>query len=206
MTTNGVLLPENAVRLKQAGLSRVTISLDTLKPELYMKITGLDVLPKVLEGIDKSISAGLTPVKINTVVVPGQNNDEVPAFVDLAYERGLDVRFIERMPIPVTTSKTDCGWQSTEYVPTAEVKAIVEEKWGPLTKLGDDGKPNGPATMYRLGDRSGRVGFISPMSEPFCRKCGRIRLTADGNPSGQVLHSACMLSAHPPNEKRSPLR
>ncbi len=190
LTTNGVLLFEYAEALKKAGLSRVTISLDTLKSQRFKEITSSESLHMVLHGFDKAQKVSLKPVKINTVIVPGQNDDEILDFAELAHKKGLEVRFIERMPIPVTTIDKDCAMpslenlnQDYEHIASDKIKQIIESKWGKLSPIQRNSPADtaaGPAVRYMLGDGPGRIGFISPISEPFCTGCGRMRLTADG--------------------------
>jgi GTP 3',8-cyclase len=178
MTTNGVLLAENAAALKNAGLSRVTVSLDTLRPDRYEQITGRPELPRVMAGIAAAREAGLTPVKVNAVVVPDENEDEAVDFARLAIKMDMEVRFIERMPIRGHAT-TRCGLTSDAYVPAATLKARIEAELGPIAELNPPG-PRRPARVYALPGGRGRIGFIAPMSEPFCSTCSRLRLTPDG--------------------------
>lgn len=175
LTTNGVLLTAKARDLARAGLRRVNVSLDTLRPERFYRVTRGGELAKVLAGIEAARAAGLTPVKINTVVVRGLNDDEVADIARTTIERDWHVRFIELMPLGRSSD-----WAHDGYVSTEEIKARVETL-GPLTPAG--GAPpagNGPARYYRLPGATGTVGFISPVSEHFCFQCNRLRLTADG--------------------------
>ena len=169
LTTNGVLLTAKARDLARAGLRRVNVSLDTLRPERFYRVTRGGELAKVLAGIEAARAAGLTPVKINTVVVRGLNDDEVADIARTTIERDWHVRFIELMPLGRSSD-----WAHDGYVSTEEIKARVETL-GPLTPAG-----NGPARYYRLPGATGTVGFISPVSEHFCFQCNRLRLTADG--------------------------
>jgi cyclic pyranopterin phosphate synthase len=179
MTTNGVLLAPAAVELKKAGLHRVTVSMDTLKPERFEKLTRRRRFADVMAGIEAAKSAGLVPVKINVVLVPGVNDDEVMDFMRLAREQDLEVRFIERMPIIDRALGPHCGLLSDAYVSAAELRKIIEAELGPLRPLAD-ADPAQPARVYDLPGGRGKVGFIAPMSEPFCKWCGRMRLTPDG--------------------------
>jgi len=179
MTTNGVLLAGAAAELKKAGLHRVTVSMDTLKPERFEELARRPRLAAVMAGIEAARSAGLAPVKINVVLVPGVNDDEVMEFMRLARERDLEVRFIERMPIIDRSLGPHCGLTSDAYVPAAELRKIIEAGLGPLRPTAD-ADPAQPAKVYNLPGGKGKVGFISPMSEPFCKWCGRMRLTPDG--------------------------
>jgi len=173
MTTNGVFLADNAGALKEAGLDRVNISLDTLKPERFREITGNRAdISDVLRGIQAATRAGLTPVKINTVVMGGVNDDELLDFARRTVTDGWNVRFIERMPF--------YGEEYTagDYVSAREMR---ERLWA-LGKL-ERSEPragNGPARYYRLPGAKGTIGFITPVSEHFCQSCNRLRLTADG--------------------------
>ena len=179
MTTNGVLLADFAADLKRAGLSRVTVSMDTLLPARFEKIARQPWLHRVMAGIEAALRAGLSPVKINVVVVPGQNDDEVPAFARLARERDLEVRFIERMPLIDRGLSPHCGAVSDDYIPSAKLRKRIEAEFGPMPLLnGSD--PSQPARVYGLPGGRGRIGFVAAMSEPFCQWCGRMRLTPDG--------------------------
>ena len=175
MTTNGVLLSEMAHDLKAAGLSRVTVSLDTLKATRFATIAGRPELHRVMMGINAAIAAGLLPLKINVVVVPGKNDDEILEFAVLASRLDVEVRFIERMPLG---GWPECGLAGDNYVPSGVIRRQIDEALGPLEPI-----PAGldqPARVYRLPGGSGRIGFISPLTEPFCRHCSRMRLTPDG--------------------------
>jgi GTP 3',8-cyclase len=172
LTTNGILLAEYAVELKEAGLRRVNVSLDTLKPERFQKITRCGTLNKTLEGIKAAEEAGLTPVKINMVVMAGVNDDELTDFAMKTVKDGWNVRFIELMP---STANEPV---SAKLVPVSEMKKRIDT----LGKL----EParievgNGPARYFRLPGAKGTIGFISPVTEHFCFQCNRLRLTADG--------------------------
>ena len=172
LTTNGVLLKDYAVELRQAGLSRINVSLDTLKPDRFRYITRLGRLEDVLEGISAAKKAGFSPIKINTVVMRGVNDDEILDFATMTYEDGCHVRFIELMPFKGVG----------EFVPSVELRQHIS-LLGRL-ELGPDCigiSGNGPATYYRLAGARGRIGFISPLTEhSFCSRCNRMRLTPDG--------------------------
>ena len=173
MTTNGILLARHAEELKAAGLKRVNVSLDTLRPERFRTITRLGELSDTLEGIAAAKEAGLVPVKVNTVVIRGLNDDEVADFARLTHEPDWHVRFIEVMPVGDNTD-----WAGNGYVPMGEVRERIERELGELrpAKLGG----GGPARYYRLPGAQGAIGFISPVSQHFCYQCNRLRLTADG--------------------------
>ncbi len=172
LTTNGILLGKYAVELKEAGLKRVNVSLDTLRPERFKRLTGKDLLEEVLSGIRAALGVGLEPVKINTVVIRGFNEDEVEEIAALSIREPLHVRFIEFMPVG-----DGALWGGDRWVPSEEVKRRVESL-GPLEQAGVLGL--GPARVFRFPGAKGTVGFISAMSEHFCGSCNRIRLTPEG--------------------------
>lgn len=169
LSTNGTLLREYAAVLKAAGLRRVNISLDSLKPERYRQITGLGSLADALDGIQAAREADLTPIKINTVVMRGVNDDELRDIAALARSRGWSIRFIEKMPL----AGNEAG-----YVSSADVRRQLD-CLGRLVPESAEAQ-NGPAKCYRLSGTAGSIGFISPMSEPFCSTCNRLRLTSTG--------------------------
>jgi cyclic pyranopterin phosphate synthase len=169
LTTNGILLKNHALELRQAGLSRINVSLDTLKPDKFQYITRLGRLKDVLEGIETAKEAGFEPVKINTVVMRNINDDEILDFARMTYEDGWHVRFIELMPFKGVA----------EFVPSNELRQHI----GLLGKLEpcESITGNGPATYYRLSGARGTIGFISALTElSFCSRCNRMRLTPDG--------------------------
>jgi cyclic pyranopterin phosphate synthase len=178
LTTNGLNLAEHAAGLKAAGLGRVTISLDTLRPDRFRAITRRSGLDRVLAGIDAARKAGLGPVKINTVVIRGLNDDEVLDFARFSERERLELRFIELMPTSgLTPECKELGtWRPALFVKGDEVRARVEEALGPLERIDGAG---GVAEMYRFGGGT-RLGFITPVSKPFCDGCGRLRLGPDG--------------------------
>jgi cyclic pyranopterin phosphate synthase len=168
LTTNGVLLAEQAAALKQAGVSRVNVSLDTLNAEKYKKITGGGDIEKVLQGLEAAREEGLTPIKINTVLIGGFNDDEIPDFVELTREHPMELRFIELMPMG-----PGAEFDEKAYLPGSTVLEQVPE----LQELPPNG---GVARLYRLPGGKGSVGLISPLSRHFCGSCNRIRLTSEG--------------------------
>ncbi len=177
LTTNGYFLPEKAQELKDAGLNRITISLDSLKPDRFKRMTGVDVLPRVLDGISAARDAGLAPVKINAVIIRGHNDEEVADMAEFARTIGAQMRFIEFMPL-------DSGhdWSRADVVSGKEIRARIEARF-PLVAVDKYGKPLGSdtAARYRFADgAAGEIGIIAPVTEPFCGACSRIRLTADG--------------------------
>ncbi|MDQ3919077.1 MAG: GTP 3',8-cyclase MoaA [Acidobacteriota bacterium] len=174
LTTNGFNLSERAAGLKAAGLTRVTVSLDSLRRAAFQEITGVDMLARVLEGIRAAQRVGLTPVKVNAVVVRGHNDREVADMAAFAREHGIVMRFIEYMPL-------DSGhdWSRERVVSGAEVRAAINERFLLVAKKGERGSET--ATRYRFADGApGEIGIIAPVTEPFCGACSRVRLTADG--------------------------
>jgi cyclic pyranopterin phosphate synthase len=174
LTTNGYFRPDRARGLKQAGLDRITISLDSLKRNVFKQMTGVDVLDRVLEGIEAANRAGLQPIKINAVIVRGHNDDEVADFAAFAREHDVRMRFIEFMPL-------DSGheWSREDVVSGREIRARIHERF-PLVAL-DLYRGSETASRYRFADGApGEIGIIAPVTEPFCGACSRIRLTADG--------------------------
>jgi len=172
LTSNGILLSKYAVELKQAGLKRVNVSLDTLKRDGFKRITGRDKLGEVLSGIEAAHVAGLQPVKVNMVVLRGMNDDEIIDFARMSTNQGWHVRFIEFMPFGMLKA------EALETVSAQEIRERIRSlgKLEPYT--GKTG--NGPAKYYRLPGARGTMGFISPMTEHFCDTCNRLRLTSDG--------------------------
>ncbi len=173
MTTNGLLLEYLAAPLAEAGLRRINVSLDTMDPEKYRRITRGGRVEKVLAGITAAERAGLAPIKLNAVVVRGFNENDVVSLAALTLERPWEVRFIEMMPFGSVGDFAEAA-----VVKTEETMAKIEAALGPLTPADVSGED--PARTYRLSGASGALGFISPVSQPFCAKCGRLRLTADG--------------------------
>ncbi|MDQ2856777.1 MAG: GTP 3',8-cyclase MoaA [Acidobacteriota bacterium] len=174
LTTNGYFLPDRAAALKVAGLDRITISLDSLKRDTFKQMTGVDVLDRVLAGIDAAKEAGLRPIKINAVIVRGHNEDEVADFAAFAREHDVKMRFIEFMPL-------DSGhdWSRTDVVSGREIRERINARF-PLTPL-DVVRGSETSTRYRFADGApGEIGIIAPVTEAFCGACSRIRLTADG--------------------------
>ncbi|HZW02743.1 MAG TPA: radical SAM protein, partial [Anaerolineaceae bacterium] len=173
-TTNGVLLKKLAQPLKDAGLERVNISLDTLDPERFKRVTRWGSLEQVWEGILAAEQAGLTPIKINAVVVSGYNADDVVDLARLTYEHPWQVRFIEMMPFGRVTDL-----QRSQVVTADEMQATIQQHLGEL-ELAHNGDLDGEARIYRLPGACGELGFISSVTVPFCAACTRARLTADG--------------------------
>lgn len=174
LTTNGVLLKEYAMLLKDAGLKRVNVSLDSLRRDRFKNITRADNLEDVLSGLQESQRAGLNPVKVNMVVIKGFNEDEILDFALMTKEKPYHIRYIEYMPFEV-----EAGWQKDKCITTMEIKDIIE-KYQKLLPLETSERRTGPARRYRFSDGIGEIGFISPVSDHFCGSCNRLRLTADG--------------------------
>jgi cyclic pyranopterin phosphate synthase len=172
MTTNGATLRNSAHDLRAAGLRRINISLDTLDAERFAAMTRRDELANVLAGIDAAIEAGLDPVKINTVVERGVNDDEIVAMARFGRERGIEVRFIEFMPLDA-----DGQWASANVVGQDEIVAAIAEVF-PVE--GVPARGAAPADRWRYLDGGGTVGVIPSVTKPFCGDCDRVRLTAEG--------------------------
>jgi GTP 3',8-cyclase len=172
ITTNAHLLAERCQGLVDAGLQRINISLDSLDPVRFHKITRTQSFEHVIAGIDAAQASALRPVKVNAVLVRGFNDMEVEGFAEFARERDLIMRFIEFMPLDA-----DRHWTRESVVTAAETKQRIEARW-PLVSIAHERSET--ARKYRFADGRGEVGFIAPVSEPFCGYCSRIRLTADG--------------------------
>jgi cyclic pyranopterin phosphate synthase len=181
LTTNGVKLPEAAHDLAAAGLQRVNISLDSLRRDVFLALTRRDELDRVLAGIDAALDAGMSPVKVNCVVMRGVNDDEVVDLAAFGREKGVGMRFIEFMPLDA-----DEAWSRDKVVPAAEILERIDAAF-PLEPTAtvevDVETPGGhiePAARYRYRDGGGDVGVIASVTEPFCDNCDRVRLTAEG--------------------------
>lgn len=171
MTTNGSSLRRDAQTLRDAGLQRVNISLDSLRADRFLELTRRDELTSVLDGIDAALAAGFEPVKLNVVCMEGVNDDEVVDFATFGRERGVEVRFIEWMPL-------DAGhtWDRVRVVPGERIIAAIGAVY-PLTPLP---RADQPAEVWAYADGRGRVGAIPSVTAPFCASCDRVRLTAEG--------------------------
>jgi len=175
MTTNGILLAESAAGLRQAGLQRVNISMDSLDPEKYRQITRGGDLARVWAGISAARKVGLNPIKINIVAIAGFNDDEILDFARLSIPEDLQVRFIEFMPIGESSQ-----WHPDQSIPAAEVRRRIAAL-GSLSPLENGmNSADGPARLFKLPGAKGTIGLISPVSDHFCASCNRMRLTADG--------------------------
>jgi GTP 3',8-cyclase len=172
MTTNGVLLSRLAKPLKEAGLQRVNVSIDTLDPEKFRRLTRWGKLDDVWKGILAAEEAGMAPVKLNAVVVKGYNEDDVIDLAALTVDRPWQMRFIEMMPFAGVTDV-----QTQQIITAAQIQEKIESEFGPLEATG---KYDGEARIYRVRGGKGELGFISSVTMPFCSACTRARLTADG--------------------------
>jgi cyclic pyranopterin phosphate synthase len=171
MTTNGSSMRRDAVALRDAGLQRVNISLDSLRRDRFLELTRRDELASVLDGIDAAVEAGFSPVKVNVVCMEGINDDEIVDFARFGRERGVEVRFIEWMPL-------DAGhtWSRVRVVPGERIISTIAAEY-PVRPL-DRG--DSPAEVWEYVDGGGRVGAIPSVTAPFCASCDRVRLTAEG--------------------------
>ncbi len=173
LTTNGVLLDRLAEPLVAAGLRRINVSLDSLSHVRFAEITRRDALDQVLRGLEAAEQhPELRPIKVNCVAVRGTTEHEVHALAELARRKPYVVRFIEFMPLDA-----DERWREDQVLTGAEIRALIEERW-PLEPV--PAKPSSTAQRFRFADGAGEIGFVNPVSEPFCSSCDRIRLTADG--------------------------
>ena len=191
ITTNGVLLDRLAAPLAEAGVDRATVSCDSLMQHRFAEMTRRDALDKVLAGLKAAEAAGLTPIKINTVVIGGTNDDEVVDFARWARETGFEVRFIEYMPLDAQHE-----WERAKVVPAARILAAIDEVF-PLAAQTHGVEP---ATSYGFADGApGKIGVIASVTEPFCDTCNRLRITAEG----QVR--ACLFALEE-TDLRAPMR
>jgi cyclic pyranopterin phosphate synthase len=174
LTTNGYFLAEKSETLKEAGLNRVNVSLDSLKPEKFSYITGKDKesFHKVLEGIERAIKVGLNPVKINVVLIKDFNDDEIGDFISFSENYGVEVRFIELMPVG------NSPFSHSHFIPISHLKNLIEKNWGKLIPTKTFKK--GPAKSYIVENTKAVLGFIPSVSEHFCSECNRLRLTPEG--------------------------
>lgn len=172
LTTNGILLERYAQDLKEAGLRRVNVSLDSLRPDRFATITGYDVFPEVWKGIQKALEVGLDPVKVNVVALKDINEDEIEDFVRLTFKFPLHVRFIEFMPVGTN------AWDSSMVLSCEDIKKRIEDL-GYLIPI-PSSPLDGPARRFKFKGAKGEIGFISPLSSHFCKTCNRLRLTPDG--------------------------
>ena len=175
LTTNGIMLPQQAAGLKAAGLDRVTVSFDSLDPDIFRMMSGGRGSPEqVLEGIDAAVEAGLTPVKLNTVIQRGVNDETVHSLLERFRGTGVVVRFIEFMDVGTLND-----WDENQLVPSAELLERIQQRWAmePL----DANYRGEVAQRYRYADGLGEIGFISSVTQPFCGDCTRARLSSEGS-------------------------
>jgi len=175
LTTNGSRLATMAVELKCAGLKRLNISLDSLRADRFRELTRTGDLDDVLAGIDAAIAAGFRGTKLNSVILRGRNDDEILDLVAFARDRGLDITFIEEMPL----GEIDEHDRALAFMPSDEVRAVIAARW-PLQPIDAQGAAAGPSRYWRLAGSDTRVGFISPHSHNFCHLCNRVRVTVEG--------------------------
>ncbi|MBI0298966.1 GTP 3',8-cyclase MoaA [Streptomyces sp. PRKS01-29] len=174
LTTNGIGLERTARALRDAGLDRVNVSLDTLRPEVFQAITRRKRHGDVLRGLDAAHTAGLTPVKVNAVLMPGLNDDEAPELLAWALEKGYELRFIEQMPLDAQH-----GWKRDGMITAGDILASLRTCFT-LTPEGEDERGSAPAERWLVDGGPATVGVIASVTRPFCRACDRTRLTADG--------------------------
>ncbi|MEN6359525.1 MAG: GTP 3',8-cyclase MoaA [Smithella sp.] len=175
LTTNGILLAQYAEDIFRAGITRINISLDSLDKEKYFQITRGGNLDDVFNGIAAAEKAGFAPIKINTVLMKGFNDNEALDFVRLALSKPFQVRFIEMMPV----SEVSAG-RSADFLPTRQLLETINRHFRLEPLAGKKNKSDGPARLYKMKDGLGEIGFINPVSDHFCSTCNRLRLTADG--------------------------
>jgi GTP 3',8-cyclase len=174
LTTNGILLSEQAALLRSAGLERVNISLDTLSEEVFQKISRREGLDRVLAGIAAAQLVGFKHIRLNAIAIHGLTEEEIVPLARFARERGLELRFIEYMPLDA-----EQHWQAADVLDGQAIRRILEAEFGPLVPVG---RPHAsqPASDFEYADGRGRIGLIQPVSQPFCGDCDRLRLTAEG--------------------------
>jgi cyclic pyranopterin phosphate synthase len=173
LTTNGSQLPKLAGELKDAGVKRINISLDSLDPDKFRRLTRVGELDKVLAGIDAALAIGFEKIKINSVILKNRNDDEVPDLVEFASKRGMDISFIEEMPLGVIGEHD----RAEAYYSSDEIRADLDAHY---TLLPTTETTGGPSRYYHIAETGTRVGFISPHSHNFCDSCNRVRLTCEG--------------------------
>ncbi len=193
LTTNGIGLARRAAALADAGVDRINVSLDTLRPEVFRKLARRDRLPDVLAGLAAAAAAGLTPVKVNAVLMRGINDDEAVPLLAYCVERGYELRFIEQMPLDAQH-----GWKRAEMVTADEIFASLSASFS-LTPDDAHARGSAPAETFLVDGGPARVGVIASVTRPFCGSCDRVRLTADG----QIRNC---LFARSENDLRSLLR
>jgi len=192
LTTNGVLLKQHAADIRNCGICRINISLDSLKPDRFFRITGRDCFEQVWEGIKEAERVGFDPIKINVVAMKGMNDDEILDFADLAMKKPYHIRFIELMPIGEGN-----GWRPERFLSTDQISQLLRSV-GKLTPVKSN-PYDGPAQRFRMEGARGEIGLISALSHHFCAVCNRLRLTAEGSLRG------CLFSDQE-TDLRTPLR
>ena len=200
MTTNGNQLASLAEPLRQAGLKRLNISVDSLDPERFRAITRTGELRRVLEGIDAAQAAGFDGIKLNAVIMKGRNDDEVPALVDFARRKRVDISFIEEMPLGQITEHD----RGESFCSSEDVRGLIRQRHALLPSTAQSG---GPARYYRMPDSPIKVGFISPHSHNFCGDCNRVRVTVEGRlllclGNEHAVDLRHILRAHPTQPER----
>lgn len=173
LTTNGILLADQAASLRDAGLKRINISLDTLDEAVFRRISRRSGLEKTLAGIDRAIACGFESIKLNTLAIRGITEGEACRLVDFALERGVTIRFIEFMPLDA-----DRAWRTEDVLDGDTLLSILQQRFGLVTPI-QRGDPSQPAEEFLIG--TGRVGIIRSVTAPFCDRCNRLRITADGS-------------------------
>lgn len=174
LTTNGILLAEQAAALRAAGLRRINISLDTLREVVFQSISRRPGLDRVLAGIAAAQDAGFERIRLNAIAIHGLTEDEIVPLARFARQRGLELRFIEYMPLDA-----EQNWQAADVLDGETIRRILEAEFGKLLPIGRD-HPAQPASDFEFADGGGRIGLIRPVSQPFCGDCDRLRLTAEG--------------------------
>ncbi|REC96385.1 GTP 3',8-cyclase MoaA [Kushneria indalinina] len=173
MTTNGAQLRKYASSLRESGMQRLNISLDSLKPERFKELTRTGNLEKVIDGIHAAKEAGFERIKLNAVILKGRNDDEIPDLVEFARDEGIDISFIEEMPLGDVSEHS----RQETFCSSDEVRSVIETRYPLLHSAENSG---GPSRYYRMADSNSRIGFISPHSHNFCDTCNRVRVTCEG--------------------------
>ena len=174
LTTNAILLPDQAEPLRRAGLQRLNISLDGLSEEIFQKITRRTGVQRVIDGIDAAIAAGFERIRLNAVAIRGLTEQEIVPLAQFARQRDLELRFIEFMPLDA-----EGNWSDAQVLDGAQIRKLLETEFGPLTLMPRP-DPSQPAMDFRFADGRGGIGFINPVSQPFCGECNRLRVTSEG--------------------------
>ena len=174
LTTNGILLTDLAADLRAAGLRRLNISLDTLREDRFQQLTRRSGVQRVLDGIQAALDVGFDQLRVNAIAMRDFSEDEIESLVEFARREGLHLRFIEFMPLDA-----DAAWTRKSVLSGAEIRARIEARFGPLVPDSRD-RDSQPAVDFLFRDGGGRIGFINPVTEPFCGECDRLRLTAEG--------------------------